>query len=197
VFGCVSRLASQRASDLAAAIVRVEIHPTTVQIVLRRLAFFSRAGDPDVELKRLSDRLSAGERIARERASEELVRVTLPCRLKFHSGRIWISGDGVRAPLRTERDPVLIRALQAGHDVIATMSGAPLGRPECATLNQAPARAYDRLIARLAFLAPDVQAMILEGRHPVSLNLQSLMFKTMPAAWEDQRRLFGLAEIPA
>lgn len=94
--------------------------------------------------------------------------------------------------MRTEPDPVLIRALKAGHAVIASVAAAPLGRPECAVFDQAPERAYDRLIVRLAFLAPDIQARILEGRQPVSLNLQSLMFKPIPAAWEDQRRLFGI-----
>jgi len=55
--------------DLAA---RVEIHPTTVQIVVRRAAFFARAGDPITQIQALAGRLPASHRLAPETDDLEL-----------------------------------------------------------------------------------------------------------------------------
>ena len=45
----------------------------------------------------------------------------------------------------------------------------------------------------IAFLAPDIQAAILEGRQPVGLFRQRLITGEIPAAWANQRRLFKTA----
>jgi hypothetical protein len=44
---------------------------------------------------------------------------------------------------------------------------------------------------RLAFLAPDLQTQILEGRQPHGLTLQRFIATDLPAAWDDQRKLFS------
>jgi hypothetical protein len=46
----------------------------------------------------------------------------------------------------------------------------------------------------LAFLAPDIQRRIFEGRQPPSLNLERLVSVTLPTCWIAQRRLFGVGE---
>jgi site-specific DNA recombinase len=43
----------------------------------------------------------------------------------------------------------------------------------------------------LAFLAPDLVAMILEGRQPQTLTLKSLTARPLPMNWPDQRRLIN------
>ncbi|MBP6546844.1 MAG: hypothetical protein KA220_09015, partial [Phenylobacterium sp.] len=58
-------------------------------------------------------------------------------------------------------------------------------------IDQAPASAYERILVRLAFLAPDIQAAILEGRQPQGLTLHSLLKGDIPPGWEDQRQRFG------
>ncbi len=193
VTGLVRRLSFRPNPDLRACVDRVEVHATTVQVVLRRPVMFHRPSDAVAELQRLSDRLEPGERIVPDPTAEDLVRLTVPCRLKFHGGKIWISGTDGRPPIRTGPDLVLIRALQAAHRVLAEVGANPIGRPELAFLDRSPTRAYERNLVRLAFLAPDIQAMILEGRQPASLNLQTLMFATIPADWAEQRRSFGIA----
>ncbi len=56
---------------------------------------------------------------------------------------------------------------------------------------------YKRQVCRLAFLAPDIQADILAGRQPLSLNLKRLLQGPIPAAWTDQRVALGLLAVPA
>ena len=61
--------------------------------------------------------------------------------------------------------------------------------PYLAHLGGAPHRSR-RL---LAFLAPDLQQIILDGRQPAALKLRTILKTELPLAWEDQRRwLAGL-----
>lgn len=41
----------------------------------------------------------------------------------------------------------------------------------------------------LAFLAPDIQQAIMEGRQPAGLCLEDLRRTPIPLCWDDQRRL--------
>ncbi|MEM1053023.1 MAG: hypothetical protein AAGI28_13115, partial [Pseudomonadota bacterium] len=49
----------------------------------------------------------------------------------------------------------------------------------------------DRAILRLAFLAPDIQRAILDGRLPHHLNLQALRKMDIPLSWSAQRKALG------
>jgi len=48
-----------------------------------------------------------------------------------------------------------------------------------------------RRLVPLAFLAPDIQAAIMDGRQPVGLTLQSLRDREIPMSWADQREQLG------
>ncbi len=52
---------------------------------------------------------------------------------------------------------------------------------------------YLRKLTGLAFLAPDIQRAILEGRQPPGLKLADFISRELPLAWDDQRLLLGLA----
>lgn len=71
-------------------------------------------------------------------------------------------------------------------------SGVPLGAPEEIEPRAMPTGPYDRNISHLAYLAPDIQALILEGRQPPTLTLQGLMRVGVTPSWEDQRRVLEL-----
>ncbi|MBL8554374.1 MAG: hypothetical protein JNL41_08855 [Phenylobacterium sp.] len=58
---------------------------------------------------------------------------------------------------------------------------------------KAPPGAYERKICRLAFLAPDIQKRILEGRQPADMTLDRLLHGRIPTSWTAQRSLFGIA----
>jgi len=63
-------------------------------------------------------------------------------------------------------------------------AGAPL-------LSASPDTPWRRKLVRLAFLAPDLQLAILEGRQPNGLNLTALMEWEIPPSWAEQRKVLG------
>ena len=179
-------------APLRELVARVEILPTTVQIVVRRAAFFARSGDPISQVQALAGRLPASHRLAPDSDDLELVRITVPCRLKLRGGRTVVTDaagqvlDGQPRP-----DPTLIKALKTAHRLLAEAGGAPIAAPGNAVLQVSPVVPYERSMLRLAFLAPDLQTQILEGRQPAGLNLQRFIAADLPAAWGDQRELFS------
>jgi site-specific DNA recombinase len=90
-------------------------------------------------------------------------------------------------------DPSLLRILVRAHDVKARLiqntrlSVHDLARAE--TLSAA----HLYMVLRLAWLAPDIVASIVNGRQPPQLNAKTLMRLTarLPADWADQRKLLG------
>ncbi|UZK66710.1 recombinase family protein [Sphingomonas sp. M1-B02] len=92
--------------------------------------------------------------------------------------------------------------------ITSKAQGQPSADPRLATLlakaHQArgelfaePTRRGDRhleRLARLAYLAPDITAAILDGNHPASLTSRRLLkLPGIPIAWSDQRKHLGLA----
>lgn len=53
---------------------------------------------------------------------------------------------------------------------------------------------YDRNILRLAFLAPDIQRAILDGRQPLHLNLETVKKIAIPLTWSEQRKVLGFGK---
>jgi site-specific DNA recombinase len=105
----------------------------------------------------------------------------IPFRLSTRSGRSEIiAGDTTRP----RRDPVLIRALKQAH---ARLGRDGSGQP---ILDAAPDMIRARRMLRLAFLAPDLQRAILEGRQPREITLARLIDSDIPLLWSEQRRLF-------
>ncbi|CAN1522060.1 SR_ResInv domain containing protein [Rhabdaerophilaceae bacterium] len=109
-------------------------------------------------------------------------RLVLPFRLSTRRGRSQIVRGDKDGP---RRDPVLIRALRKAHAQIQRdASGGPV-------LDSAPDMIRARRILRLAFLAPDLQQAIFEGRQPKSLTLAHLIESDIPLLWSEQRRLIA------
>lgn len=81
-----------------------------------------------------------------------------------------------------KRDDVLFKALRTARCMLAhCRNGVP-------TLETVPSPRYDRRLVRLAFLAPDIQRDIIDGRQPAGLKLEDLARNPMPADWDAQRR---------
>lgn len=179
------------ASDTEAAanlVARVEVHADAVHVLAERAGLLGRPADAADDLAILKARLPADHRVLAEDADATIVRIINPVRLKVRGGRMLIIGaDGKAADTELRADPVLIRALRAAHALLARIGEAPVARPEQAQLGAAPANPYERNLIKLAFLAPDLQAAILEGRQPPTLTLQALIAADLPPAWPDQR----------
>jgi site-specific DNA recombinase len=113
------------------------------------------------------------------------VRLILPIRLSVRGGRSWVvTPDGSPILTKARTDRALIKGLQKAHRFVTVMHADGAAA-------KAPARAYDRQLSLIAFLAPDIQRAILEGRQTPGFNLERLVHGEIPLAWEDQRRMFG------
>ena len=86
---------------------------------------------------------------------------------------------------------MLVRALKVGHAALKT-AGLPLeAKTEALIEGTAPPNAHDRKLCLLAFLAPDIQSAILDGRQPANLTLEQLTSEDLPLDWAAQRRALG------
>jgi site-specific DNA recombinase len=122
-----------------------------------------------------------------------VVHVTLPIRCKLRGGRTWLAGAG-DGSARVRRDPMLIKQLQQAHRIMAGLGWSKAdGSVADSCGMKAPEGAYERKICRLAFLAPDIQKRILEGRQPAGMTLDRLLHGRIPTSWAAQRSLFGIA----
>jgi site-specific DNA recombinase len=88
-------------------------------------------------------------------------------------------------------DPVLIRTLAEAHVWATSLrAGTSLTEIAAATGHSEP---YIRTRIPLAFLAPKVQAAILDGRQPADISLARLLRDDIPMDWSEQERLFAIA----
>ena len=124
-------------------------------------------------------------------APDETLQITRPVQWVRRRGRTEVlpppGQDGAPAP---RPDPYMVKALRRAHWMLAQHGGCPVGRPEQALPGSAPDGPYERRLIRLAFLAPDLQAKILEGRQPRGLTLKALLRWETPADWPAQRAEF-------
>lgn len=96
-----------------------------------------------------------------------------------------IAGERTAAP-----DPVLQRTLAEAHLwARALRAGTSLNEIARDTGRSEP---YIRARIGLAFLAPDLQAAILEGRQPATVSVAQVLRDDPPMDWTAQRRLFRI-----
>lgn len=125
-------------------------------------------------------------------ASDGSVTLNIPALLKHRAGRSWFEKAAPGAP-RRRPDRVLIAGLRRAHAELARAGIHPCNSAaswrEAVGINDN----YLRRLVPLAFLAPDIQAAILDGRQPIGLTLQSLRDREIPLSWADQRDALGFA----
>ncbi|MXO64070.1 recombinase family protein [Qipengyuania oceanensis] len=127
----------------------------------------------------IATHLCEGEMIMHE--TRDAATIQLPLALPLRGGKQLVA----RGARRSNRpDPVLIAALRRAHAMLDWERGLPVMRA-------APTSPYDRLILRLALLAPDMQADILRGAQPAGFNLEALKAIDIPLAWSQQRKALG------
>jgi hypothetical protein len=166
------------------------LEETLIQVITGSIASASPSGqvpeqacplDRIGKLTVCADRLVIALRANGERPDHEAPQpLVVPFRLSIRSGRSEILPGNTVGP---RQDRVLIRALRQAHArVRRDASGEPV-------LEAAPAMVRARRILRLAFLAPDLQRAILDGRQPRHLTLARLIDRDIPLLWSEQRRL--------
>lgn len=157
-------------------IIRLDIRAATLELTL-----------PIAHLRTVQHNLEEGEQAEADPAIPDHMRLTLPAVAISHRTQIRIETGAAGA---ARPDATLIRALRDAHAMLEwDRSSAP-------TLDAAPSTPHRRRLIRLAFLAPDLQKSILEGRQPQGLTLARLMKDRVPLAWNDQYRLYGQPDAP-
>ncbi|WP_373087367.1 recombinase family protein [Sneathiella sp.] len=168
----LTRLLPNLQEDPFGLVNRIEIHIGCVELLV-----------PLKYLNKINGNLTTGERVRPDPAESKCLRLTLPWRMQTRGGRTDILVGDKNTP---QPDASLIRALRNAHAMLDQDSG------KGPVLQAAPASPWKRNLVRLAFLAPDIQQIILEGRQPDPLTLALLMKNEIPLLWSDQRRKFGI-----
>ena len=122
--------------------------------------------------------------------SNALVSTEVPMRFRRRGGQaIIVLPDGARAVARKEAkvDNTMVKLLARGFRWQRLLeSGAYATIEDLAAADKINASYVSRIL-RLAFLAPDIVEVILDGKHPASLTAKRMM-ELFPTDWAEQRR---------
>jgi hypothetical protein len=97
---------------------------------------------------------------------------------------------------REERtaDPSLVRLFVRAHMLARRLAENPGSTLEDVAAQENMGGPYAARVSRLNYLAPDIVAAILDGKHPVDLTANKLMADTrFPLDWRAQRAALGFA----
>lgn len=124
--------------------------------------------------------------------SQDIIRITCSMKICTRGGRTWLI-QSVTTPRRARPDRALIAGLRRAHAELRER-GIDLANSRSG-LNDAKGVGdpYLRKLSGLAFLAPDIQRAILEGRQPAGITLAQIMAVKLPVDWQQQRELLGFA----
>ena len=140
----------------------------------------------------IRNRLSGGQKLVEINGKASRLDLILPGRPVYRGGRTWIAApDGSAMKAKQSADPALLKALQRAHAISSEYSVSPNSNLEANREGRGVEDSYKRKLVPLAYLAPDIQAAITEGRVPAGLTLEHILKITLPAAWDDQRRILG------
>lgn len=174
-------------TDLSKHLARIDVLSSAIRITLT---------DVDGEHDQLRARLSPTDDLTRSGEADHHWVIQVAVRPVFRGGRTWMvapSGSSVDATVRLDR--ALLKALRFAHGWQTKLDASPLTSIERLQTAKSAADYYVRRLTPLAFLAPDIQRAIIQGRQPAGLNLQHLINTKIPVAWEDQRRVLGFPSI--
>ncbi len=135
------------------------------------------------DTRHLLSRISGGEIIVDR--GEDSTTILLLLAMPVRGGRRMVEPAARR---HASPDPALIAALRRAHSMLQRERGLP-------TLTASPVSPYERMILRLALLAPDIQQAILRGRQPPGFNLEKFKAMDIPLAWSQQREVLGFGEL--
>jgi site-specific DNA recombinase len=175
--------------SLRASILRVELRGHSIALRLKADAAIGQHATEAAALIALRAQVASTDRL--ESDGDALV-LTIGVRPVFRGGRTWLlNSAGAKPDGRPAFDRRLIAALKQAHHVVTTHGIAPTTDRDSWRTARSPEGLYNRKIAALAFLAPDIQQAILEGRQPPGLTFTNILERGVPAAWAEQRRQFG------
>ena len=167
-------------SEGAKLIGRVDVHPRLLVLTLKTDCITGRA-------RGIESRLTGEESLTRQ-AGQVVVEVPACVR---RGGKTWIALPNGQTVRPRPINSVLVRALKVGHAALRDAGLSPEARHDAIAVGAAPPSAHNRKLCLLAFLAPDIQSAILNGRQPQNLTLEQLTSEELPLGWAEQRRALG------
>jgi site-specific DNA recombinase len=178
------------ARDLPTYLRRLELRPSSTELLLDARALFGPRS-VDLSVREAQARLAEDEELCwDDDPPRSILRLKIPVRFQMRGGRTWIEGG--RHPGQVRRiNRGLVQALKSAHLELHELAASPLTPLAGAFAARAPDDQHRRQVSRLAFLAPDLQQMILDGRQPAALKLRTLLKAEPPLLWTDQRRWFA------
>lgn len=167
--------------DAADLVIRVEVRRQETHIILNGMKAF-QTGHPELILRATQKSLLEREIAVIEPGDKGELRIVLPHALRLRGGQTWLqgatrSGGSVNA--------ALVAALRKAHRDLAVIGASPLSAAGT-TATSAPATQHGRLMAGLAFLSPELQRRLFEGRLPAGLTVKRFLSNAPPLAWADQ-----------
>jgi site-specific DNA recombinase len=123
--------------------------------------------------------------------AHDCVRLVAPACLKRVGGEMRMLVDN--ADDRTTANASLLRIIARAHDIQTRLLLNTKLTVHDVARTEGVSAAYLYTLLRLAWLAPDITAAILNGRQPQHLNAMTLMRRAsrLPVDWVEQRTLFG------
>jgi DNA invertase Pin-like site-specific DNA recombinase len=178
--------------DVRALVARVEIHATAVHVVLWTKALGARSAQR-MSVDAVRRRLQPGEQVTTEPSDTRKLRLHVPIRLKVRGGRNWVLGpDGHVLAATPPPDKTMIQRVRSAHAILRACGAHPDARNEQLRYARAPRSSHQMRRARWAFLAPDIQRSILEGRALTGSELSERADATIPLLWSEQRALLQI-----
>lgn len=136
--------------------------------------------------------------VARVVVSEATITVVFPPETGFDQLHIpWlVRANETKSPKHpnadsNEADPVLVRAIARAHTRLNRLVDGGVRTIEALAKSDKAHPKMLRQELKLAFLAPDIVEMILNGDQPIGLTLTN-MLPTLPLSWAEQHRAIGM-----
>lgn len=122
--------------------------------------------------------------------SDTVLRVMSPIRFCARGGPTSLVEAAV-AGRRPHPDRALIAGLRRAHAELEKRGIDMMGGRDRSEDAKGMGDPYLRKLSSLAFLAPDIQRAILDGRQPAGLTLGNMLARQIPLEWHEQRSLLG------
>jgi site-specific DNA recombinase len=170
----------QMRATLLSVVERIEVGAETVIIKLRP--------------RRLVALLDQTAEQPRPVEDEPSVPLCCPIQLRRAGKEVRMIIDQVDPSAPRKPDASLIKALGRAHRFHAMLVDQKAGRFAELAQSEKLHRSYFSQLLRLAYLAPDITAAILDGRQPEGLTATRLIeHPQLPLSWREQRVVLGFA----
>ena len=177
-------------ADVGAYLNRATVRSYSVELSVNPKPLLKAHASVKSAMAVIAHTLPAGDQI--DVGIDKSFRILIDVRPVFRGGRTWLIGPKGQSGIPVGRvDKAMIDALRRAHRTLESHGASIVGRFEIKQEISSPKDSYPRRLMRLAFLAPDIQQTIFNGRQPPGLSLQQLLSREIPVAWADQRATFG------